>query len=561
METMQTEIAIVGGGPAGLMLAIELGCRDVPCVLLEEDADPPAFPKANATSARTMEHYRRRGFSDEVRALGLPPDYPQDVVYCTQLADHELARFRIPSRSEAARRSALGDLSTVDAGDYGREAWPTPELPHRVQQMLIEPVLRARAAAYASVRLCLGQRAISLEQDDHGVTLLVEPSNGGAPWRLRARYVVGCDGPRSMVRKAMGVGYTGESGVQRDFFGGQMLSIYFRSRTLYGVIGKPPAWQYWAVNARQRGLLIAIDGVQTFLLAVQLAPGQGPADIDPRAVAHAVVGREFDFELIDRMPWVAGYMLVAENMAAGRVFLAGDAAHLFTPTGGMGYNTSIDDAVNLGWKLAAVVQGGAPPALLESYDSERRPIALRNTAFARRMADSIGNMRPDSTLDEPGEPGQRARAELGRRLAAHVASEFNIPGLQLGVRYLGSPIVAKEPGPVPPDDPNHYEPVAVPGSRAPHAVVEGKVLFDLFGRDFTLLAFSRMGEAEKASWRAAAHGYGIRLDLLEVGDRSAHALYGADRVLIRPDHHVAWRGGPQADAGALLALATGRAMG
>lgn len=348
METMQTEIAIVGGGPAGLMLAIELGCRDVPCVLLEEDADPPAFPKANATSARTMEHYRRRGFSDEVRALGLPPDYPQDVVYCTQLADHELARFRIPSRSEAARRSALGDLSTVDAGDYGREAWPTPELPHRVQQMLIEPVLRARAAAYASVRLCLGQRAISLEQDDHGVTLLVEPSNGGAPWRLRARYVVGCDGPRSMVRKAMGVGYTGESRVQRDFFGGQMLSIYFRSRTLYGVIGKPPAWQYWAVNARQRGLLIAIDGVQTFLLAVQLAPGQGPADIDPRAVAHAVVGREFDFELIDRMPWVAGYMLVAEKMAAGRVFLAGDAAHLFTPTGGMGYNTSIDDAVNLG---------------------------------------------------------------------------------------------------------------------------------------------------------------------------------------------------------------------
>ena len=176
MNTMQTEIAIVGGGPAGLMLAVELGCRDIPCVLLEEDADPPAFPKANATSARTMEHYRRRGFSDEIRALGLPLDYPQDVVYCTQLAEHELARFRIPSRGEVARR---GEAGSGDTGDYGSDAWPTPELPHRVQQMLIEPVLRRRAAAYPSVRLCLGQRAVAVEQDEQGATAVVEPEGGG----------------------------------------------------------------------------------------------------------------------------------------------------------------------------------------------------------------------------------------------------------------------------------------------------------------------------------------------------------------------------------------------
>jgi len=550
----------VGGGPAGLMLAIELGCRDIPCVLLEEDADPPAFPKANATSSRTMEHYRRRGFSDEIRALGLPLDYPQDVVYCTQLAGHELARFRIPSRGDAARRSQAGDPAAGNAGDYGSEAWPTPELPHRAQQMLIEPVLRTRAAAYSSVRLCLGQRAVAVEQDADGVAVTVEPEGGGEPWRLDARYLVGCDGPRSMVRKSMGIGYSGQGSEQRDFFGGQMLSIYFRSRQLYGVMGKEPAWQYWAVNAHQRGLLIAVDGVETFLLAVQLAPGRQPADIDPVAVARAVVGSEFDFELIDRMPWVAGYTLVADKMASGRMFLAGDAAHLFTPTGGMGYNTSIDDVVNLGWKLAAVVQGAAPPALLGSYERERRPMALRNTAFARRMADSIGNIRPDADIDAAGAAGERARAELGRRLAAHVASEFNIPGLQLGVRYLDSPIVAIEPGPAPQDDPNRYVPLALPGSRAPHAVVRGKVLFDLFGRDFTLLAFQGMNDVERASWRAVADEYGMRLDFLEIDDQAARVLYGADRVLIRPDHHIAWRGKAGADARPLLALATGRAM-
>lgn len=555
---MQTEVAIVGGGPAGLMLAIELGCRDIPCVLLEEDADPPAFPKANATSARTMEHYRRRGFSDEIRALGLPLDYPQDVVYCTRLAEHELARFRIPSRGDAARR---GEAGSGDTGDYGSDAWPTPELPHRVQQMLIEPVLRRRAAVYPSVRLCLGQRAVAVEQDEQGVTAMVEPEGGGPAWRLSARYLVGCDGPRSLVRKSLGVGYSGQGSEQRDFFGGQMLSIYFRSRRLYDAIGKQPAWQYWAVNARQRGLLIAVDGIETFLLAVQLAPGQSPGDIDPVATAYAVVGREFDFELIDRLPWVAGYTLVADRMGAGRVFLAGDAAHLFTPTGGMGYNTSIDDVVNLGWKLAAVIRGEAPPALLDSYERERRPMALRNTAFARRMADSIGNLRAGADIEAAGEAGARARAELGRQLAAHVAGEFNIPGLQLGVRYLDSPIVAAEAGPAPEDDPNRYVPLALPGSRAPHAVVRGKVLFDLFGRDFTLLAFGVLPAGEREAWRGVADEYGMGLEVLEVDDAVARALYGAERVLIRPDHHIAWRGRAGVDARSPLAQATGRGPG
>jgi len=554
VHTVETDVAIIGGGPAGLMLAIELGCRGVACVLLEEDREPPDFPKANATSARTMEHYRRRGFAADVRALGLPPDYPQDMVYCTRLAHAELTRFRMPSRAQAASLAAFGD--------YGDAAWPTPELPHRAQQMLIEPILRRQAAKYPSVDLRFGHRALAVAARDDAVHIDVQPGDATPLWCVRARYAVGCDGPRSLVRKTLGFAYQGKGSEKRDFFGGQMLSIYFRSSDLYQVLAKEKAWQYWAVNAGQRGLLIAIDGVERFLLAVQMRDGQQPQDVDPRATALAAVGAPHDFRLIDTMPWVAGYTLVAERLSAGRMLLAGDAAHLFTPTSGMGYNTSIDDAVNLGWKLAAVVQGVAPAALLDSYDLERRPMAVRNTAFARRMADSIGNMPIVPHLEDDTPEGAAARAALGQALAQHVATEINIAGLQLGVRYLDSPIIAREAGTPPPDDPNHYVPGGWPGSRAPHVVIAGDVLFDLFGRDFTLLLFDN---APDQAWRDAAQQLGVLLDVLRVHDDAVRNLYGAPAVLIRPDHHIAWRGivpdttdnAQHTQASAVLALAIG----
>ncbi|GGX29836.1 hypothetical protein GCM10007242_40530 [Pigmentiphaga litoralis] len=546
MDTVMTDVAIVGGGPAGLMLAIELGCRGVRCVLLEEDVDGPDFPKANATSSRTMEHYRRRGFSAEIRALGLPPDYPQDVVYCTRLAGHELARFRIPSRADAA--------AGVSFGDYGEQAWPTPELPHRVQQMVIEPILRKQAARYASVDARYGERATAVEDRGDHVRVTVTPADGGPAWQVSARYAVGCDGPRSLVRKSMGIAYSGQSQEARDFFGGQMLSFYFRSGDLAQVMGKRPAWQYWAVNPEQRGLLVSIDGADTWLLLVQVPPGKTAADMDGAALSRAVVGAPHDFRPIATMPWSAGYALVADTLAKGRLFLAGDAAHLFTPTGGMGYNTSIDDVVNLGWKLAGAVQGWGGPQLLASYDMERRPIALRNTAFARRMADSIGTVPVDPLVEAGGAHADAARAALGTALARHVAAEFNIPGLQLGVRYGDSPLVATEVTAPPPDEPNHYVPSAYPGARAPHVALPGGPLFDRFGPDLTLLV---MADVDAARWQAAADGLGVPLRVLRLSDPAVRQVYDAEAVLIRPDHHVAWRGAVDADAAAVLKRATG----
>lgn len=548
---MKTEVAIIGGGPSGLMLAIELGCRGVACVVLEERSGPPQLPKANATSSRTMEHYRRRGFAHQVRALGLPPSHPQDVAYCTRLAGTELARFRIPSAEQAAAKTTFGD--------YGEESWPTPELPHRAQQMYIEPILKAQAEAYPSVELRFGARAEGVRDDGDGDGVSVEYTDVATGRRetLRAAYAVGCDGPRSLVRQAMGVGYSGHGTEQRDFLGGQMVSIYFTAPDLYAVLGKPKAWQYWAVNAQQRALLCAINGIDSFVLIVQLGQGVQLADLQPGTVLEAAVGKPFAHEVIALTPWNAGYALVADRFRSGRLFVAGDAAHLFTPTGGMGYNTSVDDVVNLGWKLAATLQGSGGETLLDSYEAERRPIAQRNTAFARSMADSIGRVPVTPDIEDAGERGEQARQVLGQALAAHVAREFNIPGLQLGLCYAGSPIVAIEQAPPPPDEPNRYVPSGYPGARAPHVAVAGGSLLDCFGRDFTLLCFD---DGSTAEWEREAVARGLNLKLLRWRHGAAYALYGAERVLIRPDHHIAWRGDAAAGAADALALATGRAI-
>ena len=527
------------------MLAIELGVRGIECTVFDENTTPPHLPKANATSARTMEHYRRRGFADQVRALGLPWEYPQDIVYTTRLAAHELTRFRIPSASQAASRQAFGD--------YSEAAWPTPELPHRVQQMYIEPILRAQGERYPSVHMRFGERVTAVT--DLGTAVRVEALDvrSGATTALEARYAVGCDGPRSVVRQTMGVHYSGDGAAKREFMGGDMLSLYFRSNELYGVLGKDQAWQYWAVNPQQRALLCSVDGINTFVLMIQLREGETADDIDAQTVLTQSVGAAFAYEMIAKVPWRAGFALVADVFRKGNLLIAGDAAHLFTPTGGMGYNTSVDDVVNLGWKLAAVLQGWAPESLLDTYEAERHPIAQRNTAFAGSMADSIGRVPVTPLVEQDGSEGDAARERLGRALAAHVASEFNIPGVQLGVRYA-SAIVAAEATPPPPDEPGRYVASGYPGARAPHRPAGTGSLLDLFGRDFTLLV---LGPVDAERWERVAAESHVPLTVVRFDDPGARELYGADAVLVRPDHHIAWRGAGSADPAAVLARATG----
>jgi 2-polyprenyl-6-methoxyphenol hydroxylase-like FAD-dependent oxidoreductase len=547
-ERFDCAVLIIGGGPCGLMLAIELGRRGIATILLDEKDSPARFPQANATQARTMEHFRRLGFAERVRAQGLPADYPTDIAYFTRFTGYELARFQLPTARQAR------ELVKTLGG-----SWSAAELPHRCSQMYVEGILRQEAEALASVSVRSGWRATGLQQDRDGVTVIAERSDGSKQRHFRALYAVGADGARSLTRKALGYAYQGEGTAVRDFMGGRMSALYFRSAELYDLLPHPRAWMYWTVNRDRRSFLAAINGRDEFTFHTQLHAHEesGISDEDAVRMFHAALGASLDVELLSRSAWSAGYTLVAEKFRRGRVFIAGDAAHLFTPTGGLGYNTAVEDAVNLGWKLAAVINGWGAPALLDSYDIERRHIARRNTAYARGFADSVGLFVPPEELEAQNPTGDAARKAAGEYLNTHARAEFNIPGVTFGGRYDASPITVGDGSTPPPDSANQYVPTASPGGRAPHLWIDQDTsLFDRFGFEFTLL---RLGGAAGAAepFPAAAASLGMPLTVLDAVFPEARALYEADLALIRPDQMVAWRGNDAVEATAVLRQAVG----
>lgn len=541
MTDFDTDVIIVGGGPSGLMLANELGRRAIRVVLLDEDSSTAVNPQANATQARTMEHFRRLGFADEVRAQGLPPDYPTDVVYYTTFSGYELARFKLPSAAEA--RGMVRHLSG---------SWSAAELPHRVSQMFVERVLYRHAAALASVDLRYEQRVTAVA--DHGDHVSVTASGPKGETAVTGRYLVGCDGPRSIVRQHLGIEYQGEAGAEREFVGGVMHAVYLRSPHIYDAMSGNRAWMHVNVNHRRRCFFIAVDGKSEFVFHTQLKPGEDRDNISEaqaRAMFAQCMGRTVDFDILSRSSWTAGFTLVAERLQQGRLFIAGDAAHLFTPTGGLGYNTAIEDAVNLGWKLAATLKGWGGPTLLDSYHAERHPAAVRNTGYARGFADSLGGFRARPELEDDTPQGAAARAEASAYFDRHGRSEFNIPGITFGTRYDGSPLLVPDGSVPPPDRVNEYTPSACPGGRAPHVWLDnGRSLFDAFGFEFTLLRFAGARDTEKLTQAAAQRG--LPLTVVDLPGDAPRDLYAADYALIRPDQTVAWRGNAVSDPMALL---------
>jgi hypothetical protein len=281
---------------------------------------------------------------------------------------------------------------------------------------------------------------------------------------------------------------------------------------------------------------------------------------DAKAMFHAAVGAELPLEVISRGTWTAGHCLVADKFQHGRIFIAGDAAHLFTPTGGLGYNTAVDDAVNLGWKLAAVLRSQASPSLLDSYALERRPLAERNTRFARGFADSLGLFEPESCIEDETVAGAAARARAGEVLGAHGRAEFNIPGITFGGRCDGSPAIVPDGSGPPPDAADRYVPSACPGGRAPHLWLrDGASLYDRFGFEWTLLQLG--GDAAAGDrWQEAARRRTAPLQLFGLQSGEARDLYAADLVLIRPDQVVAWRGTSRIDPEAVFTRLLGNSV-
>jgi len=437
-----------------------------------------------------------------------------------------------------------------------------PEPIHRANQMYVDRFLFDHAETRPNIDMRFGWRVEDFEQDADGVKPVAVTETNDQTRSWRAQYLVGCDGGRSLVRHTLGIKYRGEAGIEQKYLGGRMFSTYVRSSVLYrDFLGHRRAWMYWAVNPEIRSTIISVNGRDEFLLRTRAnTPDQPPDDTVVADIMHRCVGRDIAMEIIAHEPWTAGMALVAERFADRRVFLAGDAVHLFTPTGGFGMNTGVDDASNLAWKLAAILQGWGGDDLLETYESERMPVALRNTEAARQLTANIGETDVDPAIEKETAAGEIARRAASAMLAKF-KEQFASIGVPLGARYDGSPIIAFDGAP-PADSLTTYTPTSVPGGRAPHLWLDetrtyGSSLYDRLGKGFTLL---RLGPyaPDISEIIAAAARQNIPLKVLNVADTEARDLYEGDLALIRPDQYVVWRGNkPMTEPDRLLAQFVG----
>ena len=524
-------VLIAGGGPSGLAAAIELGRRGVEVLVVEPRAVlDPLRPRAKTTSVRTMEHLRRWGIADRLRAAApLPVEHAQDVVFVTGLFGHEITRFE----------NAFGLWTTPQdvAAEAGQQA-PQP---------LVEEVLRAAAAELPTVTVLIGWRVASvLDGPDAAQAVLEGPD--GEPHRIAADWLLGCDGSGGITRSAIGARYEGSSGTLPN------LSITFRSAALEERELCALGIHYWVIGAERGGLMGRLDLDGTWWAIVQGVDARAE-DVDPVALVRALAGTDIDVDVLATDPWSAR-MLLVDRYRGERVFLVGDAAHLNPPWGGHGFNTCVGDAVNLAWKLAAVLQGWAPASLLDSYEAERRPVAARTIGAAGDQEAFLAPSFAEADLDDEGTAGRLLRADVARRLSVK-ESEFHSLGLVLGYDYPDSPVIVPDGRPVPAPTLRSYEPSAHPGARLPHAwLPDGRSLYDLLGDGFTLLRVGREADPSALADAAARQGIPVRvLDLLH--ETGLRPRYDADLVLIRPDQHVAWRGSTVDDPDGLVRSVVG----
>lgn len=551
MTAMTTEtdadVLVVGAGPVGLTLAMDLASRGVRVTIAEirRYAEPPNV-KCNHVSARTMEVFRRLGVAGKLRDAGLPADYPNDVVFRTSVCGTELTRIPIPCRRDR--------YTATDGPDTW---WPTPEPPHRINQLFLEPILLEHTAALPGVTLLNRTQVTSFQQHAGSVEATLLDLETGQERRLRCRYLVGCDGGSSGVRKQIGAKLEGTPVIQR------VQSTYIRAPQLQALIPGQPAWSYYAVNPRRCGTVFAIDGRDTWLVHNHLNAEEPEFDSVDRdqSIRHILgVAPDFPYEVISKEDWV-GRRLVATRFRDRNVFIAGDAAHLWVPYAGYGMNAGIADAINLSWLLAARVQGWGEEAMLDAYEAERQPITEQVSHFAMDHAQKMIRARRavPPGIEAPGPEGEAIRAEVGREAYDLNVQQFCCAGLNFGYFYTGSPILAADDGEAPPPySMGGFTPSTAPGCRAPHLwLADGRSLYDAFGPGYTLLRFDPQVDVQPLL--AAAQARRVPLTVLDVQARGdIPPAYRHKLVLCRADQHVAWRGDAMpADAAGLVDLLRG----
>ena len=550
---IETPVLIAGGGPVGLCLAAELGWRGTPCVLLEERTAPTRHPKATLLGPRSMELFRRWGITDRVYAAALPPDAHYAITFSTTLAGHELHRVRSPSIRETLDRPP-------EVVARNRELLWSPYYKTQIGQQALEPVLWDFAAGLHGVRLLHGWRLLDFAETPGGVEARIEQAGTGRADTVRAAYLAGCDGGGSGVRRALGVRMNGRGRMRAN------VSFLFRSPEFLHAHARGLGNLYFVMSPGRFGVFTAIDGREVWSFQHYfLTPGADTGVVDPAAILHEAVGRPFAFELLGTQHW-NHHQSVARRWRSpgGRAFLAGDAAHLFAPTGGVGMNTGIGDAVDLGWKLQACLAGWGGDALLDSYEAERKPVAWRNSVISANNSDKIDAVMdetpPDVADDTPA--GDAARAAMRGRLR-WMSRQFSSAGTHLGYRYADSPVIIPDNTPEPPDDPSVVVPGTWPGMRAPHvflgddAHAGGPSTLDWFGRDWMMCHAGP--ETEAAPLRDALRARGAPARTQSVPARAA-ATFERALVLVRPDGHVAWRGDrPPGDPAQVAATVCGAA--
>ncbi|MGH6989636.1 MAG: FAD-dependent monooxygenase [Stellaceae bacterium] len=525
---MDHDVLIVGGGPVGLALAAELGWRGIACTLIERGDGTVSQPKMDFVGTRTLEFCRRWGILSWVEAAGYNRAYPQDCVWLESLTGDEFAREPFPPMSEEK---------------------PMPQSPcprgERCPQDFFDPVLARFAGQFPHVSLHYGVDLMEFEEKADGVVARLKQPDG-AETRIGAAYLIGCDGGSSTVRERLGIGMSGSPVLTHT------TNAIFRCDGLERLHDKASAYRFIFIGPEGTwGTLVAINGRDRWRLS--LVGNETRRVLSEEEVGYAILramGRPFDFEILSIMPWTRRE-LVADRYGTARIFIAGDAAHLMSPTGGFGMNTGIQDAVDLGWKLEAAIRGWSGREFLASYEIERRPVALRNvreaTGNLRRML-APGDARPGQALFEPGLPGTPSRRDFGQRLKDMMRREWRTAGIHLGYVYDHSPVIVPDGTSPPRDEVSTYVQTARPGSRAPHVWLgPDRSTLDFFGREFVLLRFGAdapLGATLEHAVRARRVPY--RSVVIEHAE--AAAIYARHLVLVRPDGHVAWRSDDAPDA-------------
>ena len=517
----QTSVLIVGAGPVGLGLAIELGHRGVPCLVVERNDRVGYAPRAKTTNIRTREHLRRWGIADKLRdASPLGIDYPANIVFATRLGGHLITRIHNAQQCAPGRNPFYSE--------HGQ--W--------IPQYAVEEVLRAHAESLPGVEIRFSCEMLGFEQDAERVTARVRDVETGREKTLTGRYLVGADGSRSQVRAAIGAKMEGKSGLSRNY------NIVFRSPGLAQKHRMGPAIMYWQVNGEVPSVMGPMDSDDRWYFGpTQLPDGvKIPAEDVPALICRAT-RLDIPVEVLSADEWTANRLL-ADKYRDRRVFLAGDACHLHPPFGGYGMNMGVCDAVDLGWKIAAVLQGWGGPKLLDSYEIERRPAHEMVLDEAVVNHSVLGNQLFVEGLEDDGPAGTALRAQVAQRIQLAKTREFSNLGVVLGYRYEGSPITIDDGTVAPERDCINYIPSAHPGCLAPHAWLhDGTSLYDHFGWGYTLLDLGKdEAPAEVERVRSAAQDRGVPLKVLRPGAGFVRDLYQARFALVRPDQHVGWRG-------------------